>query len=617
MVGQSLPGTRGNAGWRLGRQCYGIQISGPETNYTYHRLTLEKHPNTSWSRSKAENERSNMVHVECIVSRLACLTGSPIRRPITRFSPSIVQQQNSAAQVAMVSSFRIQSTMRIDTRRWPGRHGHLRRTLRRCFSSTTRLEGETEDFLTNDGVIEGVWIFCRHGDRTPGRALSPAHRRDEEAAFWVSKLPYPDSAFAFEAYSKYFPLDILPGTNQGNFIDVKRNPFGFLTQTGLAQLKENGHRFFNRYNHHGHHLPDQLEWRWEVSQDFLSAWDVKVYSTNYLRTVMSVQSFLDGLLGTNCYMPSRTRGYDPKVVKEDRIPDHSWAKPDEQKNALVSVCVRDLSNDPLNAFDRNPDLIAELVSEVMLSEDFLKRDAAAAPLAARLANVLPGLVRPFRSDFSSRSPSGINWVEAADHFVCRGAHKLDYARFSDFEHEERVGQTLAAMAHQTLAHLAWRFRKWYQNKRLLALIAAPPLREIAGQMNVTPKLDAGEKRPFVIYSCHDITILGLLYGLGADFLEDDQSGKWRFWPVYGSHLVFELVRVKEGPSSSDTHVVRVLFNGKPVISVGEAPAKGSHAKAVHLGGGPDQMLFVEDFLQVVKTLEDTGGHDYDSLLGRV
>ena len=76
--------------------------------------------------------------------------------------------------------------------------------------------------------------------------------------------------------------------------------------------------------------------------------------------------------------------------------------------------------------------------------------------------------------------------------------------FTDFEHDAGLEQTLAAMAYQTIAHLAWRFRMWYQNKRLLAAIAAPPLREIANQLLHTAQLRQSEKRPFVIYSCHDI-----------------------------------------------------------------------------------------------------------------
>jgi hypothetical protein len=473
------------------------------------------------------------------------------------------------------------------------------------------------DFLRSGGVVEGVWIFTRHGDRVPSRSLSPAHRRQEEASFWMSTLPCRDSAAAFENFSRRYPLSTHADFNQGKFIDVARNPFGFLTQRGLEQLNGKGHEFFDRYNKCGHHFPDQKEWRWGVAEDFLSVWDVKVFSTNYLRTVLSVQSFLDGLLGTNLLLPSGKRCVDPKIHRELRVPNHSWRRPDDGTQPLVHVQVRDVSKDPLNAFDRNPDLVADLVGEVMQSDEFFKRDCNAAPLAARLANYLPGLLRPRRSDFSSRSPSGINWVEAADHFVCRAAHGVKFSLFTDHEHDDQVEQTLAAMAHQTVTHLAWRFRQWYQNKRLLALIAAPPLREVADQIQATTDLAVNERHPFVIYSCHDITLLGLLYGIKADFLADDEKADWRFWPEYGSNITFELVRIREGSLEDGSHLVRVLLNGNPVITAESTKTESGRTRLVYTGNGPERMLLVKDFLNIVSKVETGGGYDYDNILGRV
>lgn len=476
---------------------------------------------------------------------------------------------------------------------------------------------QQHDYLRDDGIVEGVWIFHRHGDRVPGRCLSPEHRRNDEAAFWISKLPSPDSAAAFESFSRRFPLLIHPGFNQGKFIDVARNPFGFLTQSGLEQLNQKGRSFFERYNRHGHHFPDQKRWRWEVAEDFLSVWDVKVFSTNYLRTVMSVQSLLDGLLGTNLLLPATERTVDPAIHRELRVPDHGWRRPDDGIEPLVHIQVRDVANDPLNAFDRNPALIADLVGEVMQSEDFIKHDSGAAPLAARLANYLPGLVFPRRADFSHGSPSGINWVEAADHFVCRAAHGVDFSQFTDHEHDEQVEATLSAMAHQTTTHLAWRFRKWYQNDRLLAVIAAPPLREVANQVHATPLLGMHERRPFVIYSCHDITLLGLLYGIGADFLADDSKSQWRFWPKYGSDLRFELVRLRDGAYDTDSHVVRVLLDGNPVLTADTTQSDSGRIRLHYNGHGPQGLLSVKDFLAIVKKLELAGGYDYNTMLGRM
>jgi hypothetical protein len=357
-------------------------------------------------------------------------------------------------------------------------------------------KADEENWLTNGGVVEGVWVFVRHGDRAPSRPLSPPHKQAEEGEFWRRKLPRPDSMAAFEAFSHYFPPVIHP-SNKGQFLDTTRAPFGFLTHTGIKQTNELGSRLCNRYDRHGYvqqnnnMVQNNLHPKKNrTHQDFLNAWNLKVYSTNYLRTIMSAQSFLDGLLGTNCYasLGDRIRHISADLgvfsgldlyEQEIRIPNHETVRKyihdnDGDNEVLVNVNVRGPHEDTLNAFDRSPEMMAELVSVVISSTEFQTRDGAAAPLAARLANILPGLARKKKntSGFNA-APSGINWIEACDHFVCRNAHNLELSRFSDFEHDDRVESILEAMAHQTTSHLAWRFRQWYKNPTLLANIAAP------------------------------------------------------------------------------------------------------------------------------------------------
>ena len=330
---------------------------------------------------------------------------------------------------------------------------------------------------------------------------------------------------------------------------------------------------------------------------------------------MSVQSFLDGLLGTDCYASLQTNEVEKDTKKQSstdmRIPTHASVPSKLDQEALLRVQVRGRDEDTLNAFDRNPDLMADLVSEVISSPEFQERDGAAAPLAARLANILPGLARKKNNTKGfNAAPSGINWIEATDHFVCRAAHDITFSRFSSFEHDDRVEETLKGLAHFTTSHLAWRFRQWYKNPRLLAAIAAPPLREIAEQLMVTPSLGVRERHPFTIYSCHDVTILALLYGIGAKFLSDDEKAGWRYWPEYASSLVFELVRICDDDSPG-SHVVRVLLNGKPVKSVdlhtNYWEAAGDGPKPV--GHGPMQMLLAEDFAVIVDKLERAGRYD--------
>ena len=309
-------------------------------------------------------------------------------------------------------------------------------------------------FLTSKSSCPHVCCFDRHGDRTPCRSLAAAHMEPKEAEFWKSRLPYPDATTAFKVLSDVYTPVIHPSNNDGKFFDVERKPFGFLTEHGMEQMRTNGRRFHNRYEQYGFHLDDIV-----TSDDdngFMQSWDVRAYSTNYLRTVLSVQCFLDGLLGTNTYDPSKAKG-QLSSMKEDgeSVIDHTIVPTVE--NAKVTVKVRERAKDTLNAFDRYPDLMKSLVVDVVSSPKFQEYDAKAAPLAARLANYLPGLGNKSRNTFGG--PSGINWIDATDHFVCRSAHNVEFSKFSDHEHDIGVEQTLSAMAHQTLAHLAWRFRQ--------------------------------------------------------------------------------------------------------------------------------------------------------------
>jgi len=464
---------------------------------------------------------------------------------------------------------------------------------------------DKDDISRNGGVVEGVWVFTRHGDRTPNRPLCAPHMIDDEASFWRTKLPTPDPVTAFSHLCQRYPPNVHP--SNGDFLDVVRRPFGFLTKKGVEQLKSNGKRFFTRYDFYGHHCPSTGH---ADGDSFLHSWDVKAYSTNYLRTVLSAQCFLDGLLGTNCYTPDRgdskiENDEDSRLIptnKDQLLPN---TQPDQN---TVPVEIRNREDDRLNAFDRNPELMKKLISDVVASDEFCAYDATAAPLAARLANYLPGLT----GRRSAGGPSGINWIDASDHFVCRSAHGVKFLDFTKFEHDNRKEETMKAFAHQVLTHLTWRFRKWYQNPPLLAAIAAPPLREVVSQMEATPSMGINERHPFVLYSCHDVTLLSLLYGIGVDFLADEYKADWRFWPSYASTLVFELVRVKKvaGP---DSHVVRILLNGKPLRVVNLLDHFQSKDPLEYIGKGPMRMLRLSDFSNIISKLELAGGLSGDRI----
>ncbi len=142
----------------------------------------------------------------------------------------------------------------------------------------------------------------------------------------------------------------------------------------------------------------------------------------------------------------------------------------------------------------------------------------------------------------------------------------------------------------------------YNIQSLLSAIAGPPLQEIRDQIQAMiadshVNINAEKKKPFVIYSCHDVTVLSLLYGIGADFLAANDElievglnpgndERWRFWPRYASTLVFELVRLKDSDSE---RFVRILLNGKEVIPISALRKE-------------QNMLSISDFTELIDNL---------------
>lgn len=502
-----------------------------------------------------------------------------------------------------------------------------------------------------------MWIFHRHGDRAPNRYLgSPAYHA-AESAHWYSRIP-PVARDHYAALSEHFPPNIHKSQNNGVYTDINREPFGFLTYNGMDQMRCVGKRFRQRCDRYGHH---HAKINGE-KRSFIRDWDVKAYSTNYLRTVTSVQCFLDGLIGYHnsvgderqkqlLYAGGGLRRYYKDAGKHEHMDSSTLTSSEDfsGEEQSIQVQVRDKKIDTLNAFDKRPKIMNELVKNVISMDGFQRVDSNAKGLADQLSEFLPGL-RGAPQAFGG-TPSGINWIHANDHFVCRRAHGIPLSAFSDFEgtsDEAEVEALLESLATPVCSHLSWRFREWYSCPKLVAAVAAPPFQEMLGQMIDVTSMSDGERRPFVVYSAHDVTLLALLYAIGADFLVsgEDCGGKdimvegtggthshmvqgsvltsklnsmssWRWWPDYSSAIAFELVRLNSGHEYGDTtHIIRVILNGRTLcllprlssddegILKDQTPCSRQRFGAI-MEGSQSQMLSLSDFAQIVRVLEQS------------
>ena len=496
--------------------------------------------------------------------------------------------------------------------------------------STIRSGYVDSTYLQNKGTIEGVWIFHRHGDRAPNRYLGDARYQAAESAYWHSLLP---SIEQYAALSQHFPPSIHSSQNNGKHTDLNREPFGFLTLNGMDQMRCVGKRFRKRCDRYGHHSSKQSD----KTRSFLEDWNVQAYSTNYLRTVTSVQCFLDGLIGY--YNSDALHAcHSTTLTTSDNLAE----------DEMIQVQVRDKAIDTLNAFDKRPKMMNDLVKNVISMKSFQTVDSEAKGLADQLAEYLPGL-RGAPQAFGG-TPSGINWIHANDHFVCRRAHGIPLSAFSEYEgtsDEARVESLLESLATPVCSHLSWRFREWYDCPKLVAAVAAPPFQEMLDGMLTVTRMGADERRPFVVYSAHDVTLLALLYAIGADFLVSGEdcgaqemsegtgrthshmvegsiddptqrsTSSWRWWPDYSSAIAFELVRLNDGHEFGDnSHIIRVILNGKtlclrPRLSIDDegilkeqSPCSRKRFGAV-MEGGQSQMLSLEDFTQIISVLEQS------------
>lgn len=148
-------------------------------------------------------------------------------------------------------------------------------------------------------------------------------------------------------------------------------------------------------------------------------------------------------------------------------------------------------------------------------------------------------------------------IDAADHFVCRLSHGVPPERFCPHLLEGRtrddddLSQQFASLREATLSHLTARFHAYYSNEALLGELVGPALSDVLTDMETvvaTAATAAPRTKPFRVYSCHDVTILALLYALSDRYGGSEPP----VWPAYATTLTLELVQQPPPHNDSET-----------------------------------------------------------------
>lgn len=133
-------------------------------------------------------------------------------------------------------------------------------------------------------------------------------------------------------------------------------------------------------------------------------------------------------------------------------------------------------------------------------------------------------------------------------------------------------------------------------------MAGPALHEVLMELKTAVKnkdsLSSKTKKPFRIYSCHDVTILALIYAIEGIHLDSTKS--FLPWPTYATCFTLELVRTAENDESEPRYSLRAFINKAPIPNYSPSPV----AFATVPGAQPSFSIDLSMFENLVRDVND-------------
>lgn len=342
-------------------------------------------------------------------------------------------------------------------------------------------------------------VIHRHGDRTP---ITPTN----DESFWEKTLPSPDvlnrishgTVFIRDGDEKKSTSHSAGGNGA----------FGQLTTLGLMQLVELGSKLRSELHSTNDEkvIPETKNDNYVIENQGLFSsskpmrpQDIRVHSTNFPRTIQSVQGLLIGLF------PERST---TKEIIEIDIRNTDTMIPDPQPR-------------------RHPYQI-ELEQISATRPHLLEKEEKMKPLAMKVTDIL-------RKNVLGSGADGVSFGVGEKKKVNSNNEPLSWSQLAELTTCLRVRNKLPSditIEEQELisAHAAWR---WFENLR------HPELSKLAMGVMLNKLVDNMfqydiDMPSLYIYSAHDSTLIGLLCAF-----ELDNPSKW---PEYASCLKIELLR---------------------------------------------------------------------------
>ena len=316
-------------------------------------------------------------------------------------------------------------------------------------------------------------------------------------------------------------------------------PFGKLTKLGMLQMVEVGMRIRDELHldeEEGTNLVDEKgnlhinSGRLFTMTDPVHPSKVKIMSTDFPRTIQSVQALLMGLFPL---------GYDGEIEIDAKHTD--ILIPDPQPR---------LSQEQV-----------ELERTLSKRQHLIEREEELRMLSDKITAELHDLI-----DWENAS-SG-NWG-IGEEGNGKKEKSLTFSQLSEvmtcLRVRDKLPKTISNEDYTIISsHSAW---KWFENLRNenLAKLAMKPFMNFIMETLRDGRNDESDDPVLYIYSCHDSSLIGLMC---AFRLEQPAE-----WPDYGSFLKVELFKSEENPEEGDEggeskidYYVRFSLNGEVLKS---------------------------------------------------
>jgi len=397
-----------------------------------------------------------------------------------------------------------------------------------------------------------VQVIHRHGDRTP---ITPM--KDEK--YWSDTLPPPSLLSKIAEGTTIKRNEDEEGKVHGA---SGRGPFGKLTQLGLLQMVEVGSRLREELHldeddagssDGGFHIDDEGHIHLHKGRLFTGAsplhpTKIKVKSTDFPRTLQSVQALLVGL-----FPDGLPEGVDVEIDARHTsslIPDPQPRSSQEQVQLERALSRRQ------HIVDKEEELkdLAKKISREL--KPFVGKDANSAVFGIG------------EEDDAKQKERALTWSQLSEIMTCLKARDM-------------LPESISLEEYETVtSHSAW---KWFENlrhSRLAFLAMKPFMNFIMETLNIGKNQNDGtegnEKESILhIYSAHDSSLIGLMCAFRLQ-----QPSKW---PEYGSYLKIELFEAEPvltidnlSQDGFKDYFVRFSLNGS-VLNSHWGPDKEGHS----------------------------------------